>query len=181
MVETDRAPSWADLSRRQRGRHVALTVLIIVVSWAVLFGIFYLVPFDDRSTAESLVRLFLGIVAFTVVLAVQLHRVKTADLPVLRAVRALGIATAVFLTVFAALYLSLAQGSDTNFSEPLDHTAAVYLTITIFSTVGFGDITPESDVARIVVSIQMILDLIVIGAVVRLLASAVKTGTGAES
>ena len=81
-----------------------------------------------------------------------------------------------FLIVFAALYLCLSQSSPANFSEPLNHTGAVYLTITVFSTVGFGDITPETDLARIVVSVQMILDLIVIGAVVRLLANAAKTG-----
>jgi hypothetical protein len=46
----------------------------------------------------------------------------------------------------------------------------------VFSTVGFGDITPESNGARIVISTQMLLDLVVIGAVVRLLVSAAKSG-----
>ena len=34
---------------------------------------------------------------------------------------------------------------------------------------GFGDITPKTDVARILVSVQMLLDLVIIGVVVRLL------------
>ena len=118
----------------------------------------------------------LSVVAFAVVLAWQLRRVMHADLPVLRAVHALGVTIPVFLVVFAAVYLSLSQGSTTHFSEPLDHTGALYFTITVFSTVGFGDITPESDLARIVVSIQMLLDLVVIGAVVRLLTTAAKAG-----
>ncbi len=83
-----------------------------------------------------------------------------------------------FLVVFAVLYLSLSQASTTHFSEPLDHTGALYMVITVFSTVGFGDITPEGDLARISVSIQMLLDLVVIGAVVRLLTTAAKTGIG---
>jgi voltage-gated potassium channel len=78
----------------------------------------------------------------------------------------------VFLLVFAGVYLSLSHASTTHFSEPLDHSGALYLVVTIFSTVGFGDITPEGDVARLVVSAQMLLDLVVIGAVVRLLTSA---------
>ena len=61
-------------------------------------------------------------------------------------------------------------------SEPLNHTGALYLVITVFSTVGFGDITPKGDLARIVTSIQMLLDLVVIGAVVRLLTTAAKSG-----
>jgi hypothetical protein len=47
------------------------------------------------------------------------------------------------LITFAAVYLSLSESSDTHFSEPLNHTGALYLVITVFSTVGFGDITPE--------------------------------------
>ena len=90
---------------------------------------------------------------------------------------ALAVTIPLFLVAFAAVYLALSLGSPSHFSEPLDHTGSLYLAITIFSTVGFGDITPESDLARIVVSIQMLLDLVVIGVVVRLLATAAKTGT----
>ena len=82
--------------------------------------------------------------------------------------------------VFAIVYLSLSQSSATHFSEPLDHTGALYLVITVFSTVGFGDITPESDGARIVVSIQMLLDLVVLGAVVRLLVNVAKSGLDSD-
>jgi hypothetical protein len=41
--------------------------------------------------------------------------------------------------------------------------------------VGFGDITPRTDTARLIVSAQMLLDLVVIGAVVRLLFNAAKS------
>jgi voltage-gated potassium channel len=73
------------------------------------------------------------------------------------------------LLVFAAPYLSLSAATATTFSEELDHTRALYFAITVFSTVGFGDITPTTDIARIVVSIQVLLDLVVISLVVRLL------------
>ena len=52
----------------------------------------------------------------------------------------------------------------------------MYFTITVFSTVGFGDITPRTDSWRILVSIQMLLDLVIIGAVVRILINAAKMG-----
>ena len=39
-----------------------------------------------------------------------------------------------------------------------------------------GDITPKTDLARIIVSIQMLLDLVIIGAVVRLLFNAAQAG-----
>jgi hypothetical protein len=40
-------------------------------------------------------------------------------------------------------------------AEPLSRTDALYYTITVFSTVGFGDITPRADLARIVTMVQM--------------------------
>jgi hypothetical protein len=62
------------------------------------------------------------------------------------------------------------------FNQRLDHTGALYFTITTFSTTGFGDIVPVRDPARIMVSIQMIVDLVFLGAVVRLVAYAARSG-----
>jgi voltage-gated potassium channel len=167
---------WSDLSRQQRRRRLTATLIQVALTWALLIAIYYVIPFTDLTSGESLLRLVVGIAAFAVVLAWQLRRVTHADLPELRAVRALGVAIPVFLGVFAVVYLSLSQASTTHFSEPLNHTGALYMVVTVFSTVGFGDITPKGDLTRIVVSIQMLLDLVVIGAVVRLLTTAAKTG-----
>ena len=167
---------WIELDRRQRRLEIVSTIIAVAVTWTILFGAYYLMPFTDRTGAQAAVRLLLGIALFAGVLVWQLRRVSRADFPVLRAAQALSVAIPFYLLIFAVLYLSLSQASTTRFSEPLDHTSAVYLVITIFSTVGFGDITPEGDVAQIVTSIQMLLNLVVIGAVVRLLTLATKAG-----
>ncbi len=70
-------------------------------------------------------RLVVGIVGFIVVLGIELHRVKNAELPMLRAIQALGVAIAVFLVVFAALYRSLSQASDVQLQRaPQPHRVA---------------------------------------------------------
>ena len=171
---------WTELDRRRRSREIITTTITVILAWILLFGAYYLVPFDDRTSGESLIRLVIGIAAFIVVLALQLHGVKRDEVPGLRAIQALGVTIPLFLVVFAIVYLSLSQSSTTHFSEPLDHTGALYLVITVFSTVGFGDITPETGGARIVVSIQMLLDLVVIGAVVKLLLNAAKSGLDSD-
>ena len=52
----------------------------------------------------------------------------------------------------------------------------MYYSATVFTTVGFGDITAKSEAARVVVTIQMMLDLVIIGLVARLVVNAVKVG-----
>ena len=65
--------------------------------------------------------------------------------------------------MFAAAYVKLDSTQAQAFSEPLSRTDALYFTITVFSTVGFGDITPVADAARVTTMIQMLGDLLVGG------------------
>jgi len=74
-----------------------------------------------------------------------------------------------FLVLFAWIYLTMSRSDPGYFSIPLNRTESLYFTVTIFSTVGFGDIVPKVDLARIVTMVQMIADLTVLAVVVRLL------------
>jgi len=56
------------------------------------------------------------------------------------------------------------------------HTGSLYFTITVLSTTGFGDITPVSDTARLIVSTQMLTDLILVALVVKTIVSAARLG-----
>ena len=61
---------------------------------------------------------------------------------------ALGVVIALFLALFASIYLAMCHESVKTFTQQLDHIRALYFTVNIFSTVGFGDITPRTDAAR---------------------------------
>ena len=63
---------------------------------------------------------------------------------------------AVFVVVFAWTYLTMARSDPATFTQPLTRVSALYLTVTVFSTVGFGDITPVTDAARVTVMAQMV-------------------------
>ena len=64
--------------------------------------------------------------------------------------------------------------------DSLTRTDSLYFTVTVFATVGFGDITATSQAARVVVIAQMILDLLVLGLVVKVFLGAVEKGRGRQ-
>jgi voltage-gated potassium channel len=171
-----------DLERAERHRAVLRTVLSLLLAWVVIFGAYFVNPIGLRSGSLAFTRLGADIALVAAVVAWQVRRIQAADLPELRAAPALGIIIAWFLAVFSGLYLGLSNSLPRDFSTPLDHVRALYFTITVFSTVGFGDITPRTDSARLIVAAQMLLDLALIGAVVRLLFNAARSrvGTGAR-
>ena len=81
-----------------------------------------------------------------------------------------------FVVLFAWIYFTISRSNPGYFSTPLDRTESLYFTVTVFSTVGFGDIVPKVDLTRIVTMVQMMADLAVIGLVVRLIFGAASRG-----
>jgi hypothetical protein len=106
----------------------------------------------------------------------QIRTILRAQHPVLRAGEVTTFAFLLLVVVFAFTYLSLSRAYPASFSEHLDRVGALYYTVSTISTVGFGDITAESDAARILVTIQMVLDLGLIAGFVRLVILATRMG-----
>ena len=95
----------------------------------------------------------------------------------MRAVEALAATAPLLLLFFAATYFVMAEADADNFSvETLTRTDSIYFTVTVFSTVGFGDITATSQAARSLVTIQMLLNLLVLGLGIRVYTGAVEAG-----
>src|SRR3974377_1153162 len=135
----------ADLDRGARRRALVLTGGTIFVAFAMLLAALYLFPFNHFSSDRSIVRLGVVIALVAAVFILQVRRISHAELPELRAVEALGIVIGVFLVRVSIIDLSLTPTNVHTFTQPLDPTRALYFTISVFSTVGFGDITPRTD------------------------------------
>ena len=148
---------------------------IIFLSWALILGAFFVLPIGHESGLRVVIRLGVVISLIGALLAWQIRRISVAELPELRAAEALGIVVAALLVAYSAIYLSLSHDAASNFSQRLDQPRALCFTITVFSTVGFGDITPRTDPARLIVATQMLLDLALIGACVRLILNVAKS------
>lgn len=168
--------TFDELGRRERQRLAVRSALRIVFSTTILIVLYTALPAVSRSGARPLIELLAGLLVFAGMLAWQIKSIIDAEHPEVRAVEALAIAIVLLIIVFAFTYLSLAHTDPKNFSEPLDHVSAVYFTVTVISTVGFGDITARTDIARIIVTIQILLDLGLLVGIVRTVIYAARVG-----
>jgi hypothetical protein len=121
----------------------------------------------------AITMLAVGIALLAGLIVYQVRAVVGAAHPALRAAEALATSVPLFLLLFAATYTTMSRVSAGDFSEPLSRTDALYFTVTVFVTVGFGDIAARTETARLVVTGQMIADLIVIGLGIRVIVGAV--------
>jgi hypothetical protein len=163
------------LATRERRRAVVMTTVRSVGAFAVVLGIYYLLPVGEwGGDGISALRLALGVLFFAAVLAWQVRRILRSRVPALQAVEALIIAIPTFIAVYAGTYVSISTALPASFSQPIDKNAALYFTVVTLGTVGYGDIAPVSTAARMAVSSQVLLDLVLIAMVIRLLAGAAR-------
>jgi voltage-gated potassium channel len=170
-------PHAANEPRPPHGETVRI-VLKALGSTAALMVIYYVLPLDHSATWVVITVLVIGLVALSCLVILQVRKIIASPFPGLRAGEALAISVPLFLLLFASAYLVLANiaAGDFKFSQPLNHTSALYFTVTVFATVGFGDITPTTDAARLLVTLQMVADLLVLGLGARVILGAVQRG-----
>jgi ion channel len=156
--------------------HLVKTVVRAVASAVVLVVLYYVIPIEHRAHQSIALRLIVALAVFSIVLAVEVRQIAKHDHPMLRAGVAMATVIPLFLVVFAWIYLTMSTSSIAAFGQHLTRTSALYFTVTVFSTVGFGDITPKTDPARLVVTVQMLADLAVLAVVVRLILGAATRG-----
>jgi len=161
------------LTPAKRRRLIGLGLLRALATTVVLVALYYLLPLDRIKNVP--VVLAAGLAILAAVTAWQLRTVLKGRHPGVRAVEALATTLPLFLLLFAWAYFTMANSSPDNFStHPLTRTDTLYFTVTVFSTVGFGDITAASHSAWLIVTAQMLLDLLALGLVVRAFAGAVQ-------
>ena len=166
---------YENLTKGQRKRLAIQLVLRSLVVAIMLFVAYYTLPMKRPENA-GIVVLVVGVLVLALVLTWQIRGIMGSPFPRLRAFETLTIGVPLLLIVFASAYYVIQNAEANSFTAPLSKTDALYYTITVFSTVGFGDITAKSELARILVSIQMMFDLMVFGLVAKLIFGAVEIG-----
>jgi voltage-gated potassium channel len=164
------------LASRQRRRLIIAVALRTLATSAVLVTLFYILPLDRKTNATILAELVGGLTLVVAVLLVQVRSITNHEYPNIRAIEALAFTIPFYLLIFATAYFLMTRAEPTSFTEVLTRTDALYFTVSVFTTVGFGDIAAKGEAARLVVTAQMLLDLLVVGLVLRVVFNAVKRG-----
>ena len=168
--------SYEQLPRAKRRRLVLRAFLEALATTTVLVALFYTLPLDDRSGAWVVTRLMLGLIVLAGIVVWQVRAIIGSEFPRARMIQAMFVTIPFYVLIFAATYVLIAESGDANFGGPLSRTNALYFTVTVLSTVGFGDITAKSEMARLVVTVQMLANLALIGFGARTLLGAAQVG-----
>ena len=164
------------ISKREAWRLGGLVVLRLLASMTLLFAAYFLIPTRSLDQGSDVPWLVLELLVFGVIVGIQVPAIVNAKYPILRAVETMAILLTVYLLIFARIYLANSLHNPSAFNTTLDTVGAFYFTVTVFATVGFGDIVPATDSMRLLVTLQMVLNLVLLGLVIRLVAQAAQRG-----
>jgi voltage-gated potassium channel len=130
-------------------------------------------PWGDATTAGRLAGSVLAWGVLLVFLRNAARRSQDRQPPEYHRVQEL--LTALYLLVlgFALLYAIIAAAAPEQFSGLANRSDALYFSVTTTATVGFGDIHAAGTPARLLVTVQMLFNLIYIGTALRILSSGI--------
>ena len=172
MAETVQKQS----ERRIHRRKIAAGVLRAILTAVLLVALYYLIPMNEALQLSAIVRLAICLIVFAGILTWQIRVILQSRYPALRAAEALALSATLFLLIFASTYFLMSASSSENFNQSMTRTDALYFTVTVFATVGFGDFVATSQLSRSIVTLQMILDLLILGLGLRAFLDVVRMG-----
>ncbi|MEV4643307.1 potassium channel family protein [Saccharopolyspora sp. NPDC049357] len=168
-------PPTSPVTRTPRRRVIVVSIRA-TLTVVLLVAVYYLLPLTARPGGYTLLGLLVGLAAITGLIVWQIRAIVRSRNPGLRALETLTLVIPAFLLIFSAGYFLASQTNPAVFSEPLTRSDALYFTITVFATVGFGDIHPVAEPLRLVVAVQMLADLLLLGLVLQAVLNAVRRG-----
>lgn len=122
-----------------------------------------------RAPSYVMGLIMLGLVgaAFVAFVIFEFHRILRSQRPLLTSVESIILVVTGFTTLFAYTYACQSAADPASFNQVLGRGDALYFSMTIVTTTGFGDITAVDQMARSVVTVQMALTLGFVAVLVR--------------
>ncbi len=172
------AEDFAALPRDVRRRLMVRSLVRAILLLAVLTLAYFELPFTLLSRTSHLTAFLVGATVVIAVLAAQFRHILRSPYPRLRAVEALMTSGPLFIVLFAALHFVIGQLNSASYTQPMTRLDALYFTVATFATVGYGDLSPVSQAARLAALVQMVCGLFLVGVIARLLLSITQESRG---
>lgn len=156
-------------STRVQQRRAIVAALLVAAATAV----YYQIPVPREMRKSSWIILFCcGVVVLGVLIVLAVRRLLTAG----EDARIRGLVLLLALTV---LFFSWADESVAmlpgQFADLHDKTDALYFTISTLATVGFGDVHPVGQLARAAVTLEIVFNLVFLGAALSMISGFFRT------
>jgi hypothetical protein len=167
--------SHRTIGRDRRLRHTIRSLAEIAGVGGIALSLYFAMPLDaelGELLAGSLV--VVGSVALVPLSVRRARQVLVSDHPFLSAAQSLVSAITLLIVSFSSVYFVLATGHQGEITGLRTKIDAMYFTVTIMSTVGFGDITATGQTARGIVIGHMVVDVVLIAVAVRVVSWALK-------
>ncbi len=180
MTEPSKTPiRLRDLAphlRRRAWLRAGARSLLLSVALLVLY---FLWPIDQApNSGREISALLISLTVFAVVFVLQVRSIKSSRLPEARTIEALAVVMTLFVVLMSVIYLYMDDSMSQAFSQPLTRMGALYFTVTVLTTVGFGDISAATDATRAAVTVQMVLNTVFVGVLVKVLVGVGKASVG---
>ena len=163
-------------ARANRRRRAAASLIRMTLVTTVLLVVYYHAPLNQPGDLRLALWLLAGLLTLGVGVAWQARVIAASDTPRLQALETAGVALPALIVLYASTYMVMSAADPSSFTQVLGRTDALYYTMTVFATVGFGDIAAKSETARVALIVQMLADLALLGAGARVLLGAVRRG-----
>ena len=142
---------------------------VVVAVVALVLVVYYVVPISADRAAPY--RALAALVSLAGLGVVTVRQLRCRDDPVGRLVTILAIVIATFAGAFYGLSLSAGQ-----FEGIENRTDALYFTVVTMATIGYGDIHPVGQAARLVVLVSIAFNAVFVAAIASALVSVLRSG-----
>ena len=154
-----------------------------LLGMVTVMGVYYAAPVGRGQSALdvalSVLGLLIGILVLVWLVYRQVRRVMHSPAGD-TSVRLEGLVLVVYVVVplFALGYFSIEDADPAQFDGLVTKTDAIYFSLSTLATVGFGDVHAAGQLARVLVSLQMLFDLVVVALVASILSTRLRERAG---
>jgi voltage-gated potassium channel len=150
----------------------AARIGLLVAEVLVLVVAYFLIPLEG-SLAFRLVFYALGLALVVVIVMRQMRRHLASRDNEVR-IDSLALAIVMSVLLFALTYYTVSTAQSGEFSGLSTRVDALYYSLTVATTTGFGDVSAQSQLARAMVSAQLVFNMLLVATAVPLLTRTVK-------